>query len=203
MDIKLGPDGAIYIADFYNRIIGHYEVPLTHPGRDRTSGRIWRIVYKGTDGKASPAKNPRRDWTEASVRRTDSRFEPSEPDRADARDTPAGRSGICMANLRPQLLAPVRGLLESQRPATARAHALWVLERLGALEDADVLTAANDKDLIVRVHALRVLAERPKLTDEQLVVVRDTTLPPNDGLVRRLAAEALGRHPGLEDPARS
>src|SRR5207247_1528948 len=41
----LGPDGAIYVADFYNRIIGHYEVPLSHPGRDRTRGRIWRIVY--------------------------------------------------------------------------------------------------------------------------------------------------------------
>src|SRR5262249_34852537 len=44
---KLGPDGALYVADFYNRIIGHYEVPLTHPGRDRERGRIWRIVYRG------------------------------------------------------------------------------------------------------------------------------------------------------------
>ena len=35
VDIELGPDGALYVADFYNRIIGHYEVPLTHPGRDR------------------------------------------------------------------------------------------------------------------------------------------------------------------------
>src|SRR5207245_893743 len=32
------------VADFYNRIIGHYEVPLDHPGRDRERGRIWRIV---------------------------------------------------------------------------------------------------------------------------------------------------------------
>ena len=31
VDFKLGPDGAMYIADFYNRIIGHYEVPLTTP----------------------------------------------------------------------------------------------------------------------------------------------------------------------------
>ena len=54
VDIELGPDGALYIADFYNRIIGHYEVELTHPGRDRTSGRIWRIVYRGTDGKGAP-----------------------------------------------------------------------------------------------------------------------------------------------------
>src|SRR6202042_878113 len=55
VDIKLGPDGALYVADFYNRIIGHYEVPLTHPGRDRERGRIWRIVYQGTEGKPALA----------------------------------------------------------------------------------------------------------------------------------------------------
>lgn len=38
-----GPDGGVYIADFYNRIIGHYEVPLEHPGRDRDRGRVWRL----------------------------------------------------------------------------------------------------------------------------------------------------------------
>lgn len=43
VDLQFGPDGHLYIADFYNRIIGHYEVPLDHPDRDRTSGRIWRI----------------------------------------------------------------------------------------------------------------------------------------------------------------
>lgn len=43
--------GALYVADFYNRIIGHYEVPLDHPGRDRERGRIWRVV-KGAGGVA-------------------------------------------------------------------------------------------------------------------------------------------------------
>ncbi len=47
VDIQLGPDGALYVADFYNKIIGHYEVPLEHPERDRDSGRIWRIAYVG------------------------------------------------------------------------------------------------------------------------------------------------------------
>ena len=42
VDLQLGPDGALYIADFYNRIIGHYEVPLKHPGRDRERGRVSR-----------------------------------------------------------------------------------------------------------------------------------------------------------------
>ena len=47
VDLTLGTDNALYIADFYNKIIGHYEVPLDHPGRDRESGRIWRVVKKG------------------------------------------------------------------------------------------------------------------------------------------------------------
>jgi len=58
VDIKIGPDGAMYVADFYNRIIGHYEVPLDHPGRDRISGRIWKITYKGQ-------KREVKDWTSA------------------------------------------------------------------------------------------------------------------------------------------
>src|SRR5581483_5353573 len=58
VDIHIGPDGAMYILDFYNRIIGHYEVPLPHPGRDRTSGRIWRVSYKGENPKTKPAKMP-------------------------------------------------------------------------------------------------------------------------------------------------
>lgn len=57
VDVIGGPDGTLYVADFYNKIIGHYEVPLTHPERDRESGRIWRIRYTGssTNDKATAA----------------------------------------------------------------------------------------------------------------------------------------------------
>lgn len=46
VDLKLGPDGAIYIADFYNPIINHGEVDFRDPRRDLTHGRIWRLRYK-------------------------------------------------------------------------------------------------------------------------------------------------------------
>ena len=49
--LQFGPDGALYIADFYNRIIGHYEVDLDHPGRDRHRGRIWKVVFTGHEGR--------------------------------------------------------------------------------------------------------------------------------------------------------
>lgn len=51
VDLHLAADGSLYLADFYNRIIGHYEVPLDHPGRDRERGRIWRVVKKEGAGK--------------------------------------------------------------------------------------------------------------------------------------------------------
>lgn len=67
VDLTFGPDGHLYIADFYNGIIGHYEVPLDHPGRDRTSGRIWRVRWTG-DGETELAKGIRKseslhDWS--------------------------------------------------------------------------------------------------------------------------------------------
>ncbi|MFH5833786.1 PVC-type heme-binding CxxCH protein [Halalkalibaculum sp. DA384] len=46
VDISIGPDGAIYVADWYNPIIQHGEVDFRDPRRDHTHGRIWRITAK-------------------------------------------------------------------------------------------------------------------------------------------------------------
>lgn len=44
--ITIGPDGCLYIVDWYNKIISHNEVPRNHPDRDKTRGRIWRVKAK-------------------------------------------------------------------------------------------------------------------------------------------------------------
>lgn len=46
VDITIGPDGAIYVADWYNPIIQHGEVDFHDPRRDQERGRIWRITAK-------------------------------------------------------------------------------------------------------------------------------------------------------------
>lgn len=46
VDVKMGPDGALYIADWYNPIIQHGEVDFRDPRRDHTRGRIWRVTAK-------------------------------------------------------------------------------------------------------------------------------------------------------------
>jgi putative heme-binding domain-containing protein len=47
VDVKFGPDGALYVCDWFNPIIGHYQASFRHPDRDKTHGRIWRITAKG------------------------------------------------------------------------------------------------------------------------------------------------------------
>lgn len=54
IDVKQGPDGAIYIADWYNPIIQHGEVDFRDPRRDHTHGRIWRVTAKGRKPLAKP-----------------------------------------------------------------------------------------------------------------------------------------------------
>jgi putative membrane-bound dehydrogenase-like protein len=54
IDVKMGPDGAIYIADWFNPIINHGEVDFRDPRRDHTHGRIWRLTAKGR----APVKRP-------------------------------------------------------------------------------------------------------------------------------------------------
>lgn len=54
IDIKFGPDGALYIADWYNPIIQHGEVDFRDPRRDHEHGRIWRLTPKGRPAPALP-----------------------------------------------------------------------------------------------------------------------------------------------------
>jgi glucose/arabinose dehydrogenase len=52
VDIKVGPDGAIYFLEWQNPIIGHMQHHLRDPSRDHTHGRIYRITAQN----ASAAK---------------------------------------------------------------------------------------------------------------------------------------------------
>jgi glucose/arabinose dehydrogenase len=47
IDSRMGPDGALYIADWYNPIIQHGEVDFRDERRDRKHGRVWRLSFEG------------------------------------------------------------------------------------------------------------------------------------------------------------
>ena len=47
VDAEIGADGALYVADWQNPIIGHMQHNLRDTSRDHGHGRIYRITYTG------------------------------------------------------------------------------------------------------------------------------------------------------------
>ncbi len=181
VQVKLGPDGALYIADFYTPIIGHYEMPLTDPRRDRHRGRIWRVVWKGENAKA-----------------------PVLPDLS-KRDAAGLIAGLADENLVVRRLAvnelvdrvgkegivPLqKSIADKQQSAIAKSLAAFVLQRLGVNVTAD--TASSDSTAATL--ALRLLGEKAVWKDGERTQAR-AALVSGDARTRRAAALSIARHP--------
>lgn len=54
VDVKVGPDGAVYIVDWYNPITCHQDDAYRHPERDKAHGRIWRVSSKSVQRLQPP-----------------------------------------------------------------------------------------------------------------------------------------------------
>ena len=54
VDLRFGPDGMLYVCDWYNPIKSHNQYSLRDPRRDKKSGRIWRITPKGSQPAVAP-----------------------------------------------------------------------------------------------------------------------------------------------------
>lgn len=201
VQVKLGPDGALWVADFYNPIIGHYEVPLTHPARDHAHGRIWRIVWRGLDGAATAPGLPNL----AALRTTELAARLNDPNtvvRSLATAELLARRDA--ANALPRLRAAAARLVdgtEASADGTATLPLFFALERLGAADDALLQRALTRPDSAVALAALRVLAARdtmPANLEELLSAVAGQTTTPSTALPGpswRFVADLLTRHP--------
>jgi putative heme-binding domain-containing protein len=187
VNLTVGPDGALYVVDFYRKVIEHPEWASTsvatsadlYMGQDR--GRLYRIVPTATSlpgpgkfdlGRASDAElviqlqNPNLWW-----RRTAQRLLVDRGHR----------------DVKPLLEA----LFDKSRFGLARLHALWTLDGLSALDEATILRALDDPEAGVRENALR-LAE-PRLTGSPALTAKLLSLASDpDARVRFQVLAALG-----------
>ncbi|MCW1921775.1 HEAT repeat domain-containing protein [Luteolibacter arcticus] len=198
IDVKIGPDGALYIADWSNPIINHGEVDFRDPRRDREHGRIWRVSRKEAPKTRALdlAKMP--DATLLSVMTSDHRHErdaalaeflsrPGSQKRSNVIEKWHGsaRSGRerlaalwlaeAMDRRSPALLDQVLGDEDGNvRAAGVRVIGDWiaVIGQDGAF--ARLSKAAADEHPRVRLEAVRVLAklDRPEATDVALQVLK-------------------------------
>jgi putative heme-binding domain-containing protein len=186
VDVKLGPDGALYIADFYNRIIGHYEVPLDHPGRDRRRGRIWRIIYTGGSEHTPPVQM---DYSALDLPALIEQLSnPNLPLRMTFADQIVDRLGDTAI---PELK---KLIIENQVSPFAQIQALWILYRLHGLDEQILEKMIRHENDTIKVHSLRVLFEL-KNVDEKLLSIVEEYLHHPDPHVQRQAVMVLSQHP--------
>ncbi len=185
VDIKVGPDGALYVADFYNSIIGHYEVPLDHPERDRNSGRIWKITYNGQEKEVT-------DWSKASMARLiEALKDPVLQTRMTATDELVDRYGK-------EAQSAIEKIVNHRKtPSRQLVQGLWALQRLGELDEGRLEKALQHPDLLVRIHAHRILGNRREFSPQHFEWTRNG-LVDDQAHIRRVAAENLIVH---HDPA--
>ena len=189
VDIVSGPDGSLYVADFYNRIIGHYEVPLLHPGRDRFRGRIWRITYANPDAATRKLKGYGADLTTLTALQLLDVIRDSPPIQKNlARDLIADTPGKEVTEILKQHAG--------DSDATLRRYVLRLLAQRNALTVNELASAADDPDELVRVHAFRVLREfsTDAVSEAESAAMLRRGFGDLSALVRRTAVAASSRH---------
>ena len=192
VDIQLGPDGAMYVADFYNKIIGHYEVPLEHPGRDRESGRIWRIVYRGKSNDALPT------LTDYAKRTAESKaFSAAELQELGssnltrrelaierARQTKLAQSDLDVAR---------KLMLASDTPELLRLSCLAILWSRNELTTKDIVAVIESGTPRLQVDALRAASQPMQGAETPLTRAIAAAMKHAEPQVRLAAVEAIGR----------
>ena len=171
VQIRTGPDGALYIVDMYRAVIEHTRwIPADrlakiNPRAGDTMGRIYRVVPVGK--KLRPVRDLTKLDTAALVA---------------ALDTPNGTTRDLVHQL--LLHREDKGAVEllvkqaaSSQRAAVRVQSLAVLDGLRSLPQESLMHALADTDAHVRRHALRLCEKRaasaPELLEACLKLSKD------------------------------
>ena len=211
----VGPDGQVWVIDWYNYIIQHNPTPAgfetgkrgayVTPLRDKTHGRIWRVVHEKAPtaarkslASASPDElvaalgDDNMFWRERAQRKLIERG----TDRADG-----GRDVV------PALIWLVENSsVDAIGLNPGAIHAIWTLHQLGALEGstADSLALARVQSALahpsagVRMNAVKAL---PRDSGTLVKLSGSTVSDDPAPLVRLAVLEALGEWPSSPEAA--
>ncbi len=157
---EVGPDGAVWIADFQNFIIQHNPTPTPERGgfkgttgvggahendlRDHRRGRIYRILAKD-------AKPEKKSLAESGT---------GELLAALGDDTLYWRlyaQQLLVEGKKTDAAGPLKALVMANDGKVAAVHALWALQGLGALDEATHRAGLLAKDARLRRNAVRAL----------------------------------------------
>jgi putative heme-binding domain-containing protein len=149
---KVGPDGCLYVLDWYDRYHCYQDANRDPQGIDRLKGRLYRVRYK--DSPRAPKFDLAAESDDALVRRLASPniyFREAAQRLLTERDTPP---------IRERLRALV---LDGSAPRKARLHGLWALVGTGRLDPDFHLRLLGHPDPAYRAWGVRAAGDYRKV----------------------------------------
>jgi putative membrane-bound dehydrogenase-like protein len=197
---QVGPDGALWIADWYDKYPCYQNAQADPEGVDREYGRIWRVVYSGKSSGAKIGSRP------------DSSMD-LEKSSDDALVKLLEHSNIWQKRMAQRLLserlrspdaklpASLLALAASPANAEARLRAMWTLHAYHGPDNSLNTGGATfpigfskDADPVVRAWAARLIAERSLHSDEANEALKSLATDADPGV--RLAVAVACRQLG-------
>jgi len=184
IDLTMGPDGAIYIADWYNPIIQHGEVDFRDPRRDHVHGRIWRISF---EGRPVP---PRPDLASCSNQELLACLEGNEPWARDFARQELRQRGFKKAG------QDVQTWTEAAKEDRRRLEGIWAGQALNHVQADAVRVLLTSSDPMARAAGLRVIYQSPGAFSDAEALLGNGVHDP-DPLVRLWAVSGLAQVPSV------
>ncbi len=198
VDVTFGPDGAMYVLDFYTPVVAHNDTrgpqhsrsgASVRPDREHYFGRIYRIQHDAAPKLAHP------DLTKAGAAGLVAAFKhPNRVVRFNAIRVLMEKADTLGSAAVPTL----NTMAASEKSVPARILALWSLQRLGKLSPELFAAAASAEDASIRKNAMLMAesARRPLVEKEVAAALNDS-----DPRVRLAALRAMTVAPGTAESA--
>ncbi len=182
---QVGPDGAVWLMDWYDKYPCYQNANADPEGVDRERGRIWRVVYTGAErGKKVPPRPAGLDLEKAASsdlvillahrnawqRRMAQRFL-SERREAAARE-------------------PLLTLLRQGKELESRLAALWTLHGSEQLDETLLDSLKADPEPVIRAWVARLTGERPEWAESGASRLETLASDPNPSVRFAVAVAA-------------
>lgn len=183
VDAKDGPDGAVYIADWYDGQLAH--TANYQGGLDRDHGRIYRIRAKSS-GKPGTKRAGRPMTSLGEMKSSELIAVLDSPDRWHREAARRVLADRCDVAVIPELRAKL-----SATKGQSSVEALWALYVSKGLDEATALKALDHSEPQVRLWTVRLLADERRLPSDIAVRVANLAVnEPNIEVRCQLAASA-------------
>ena len=182
---QTGPDGAVWVMDWYDRYPCYQNANADPAGVDRERGRIWRVVWTGDDAAKPVPSRPSRDMDLSKLSSDDLAKRLAHPNvwqRRMAQRVLTGRRDETQRGRLQQLLAGGPSL-------EARLAALWTLWSSGQLSEQILFDIIHDQSPAIRMWAVRFLGET-RMADRRALEQLWSLAGDSDPTVRSAVATA-------------